>query len=203
MLIGFVGKMGCGKTTTALILMKHLLDQNKSVSRRAFGDALKEEVSKTFNFHIDIFYYEKHKILKHPLFKDYFGVEELTAGKLLQLWGTDIRRKEDKNYWINKFHSYVSVYEFHGQNIILTDDIRFPNELEYFKRQNGLIFKIYPYPGWEKKMLETGRDPDHPSETALDHYPDDIYTGVFRPNYGLNELEKVAKTIELSCLEAA
>jgi len=125
-IIGFVGKMRVGKTTAAEYLIKQ---GYKSIN---FKDSLIEEIVERFP-----------ELLKLVAKENNCSVNELFKIKppiircLLQNFGTDVRRKDYEDYWVNKWlNKAVRI-----KNIVI-DDVRFLNEAHAVRLYNGIIIKI-------------------------------------------------------------
>lgn len=175
LLIGLSGKIGCGKSYLADILSKRI-----GLYKLSFGYELKKETSEAFNFPLDWCntVEGKNTIVFVPQFNCVKTVREL-----LQYWGTDVRRKENPNYWIEKVKNHIKIMSM-SQFII--DDVRFPNEADFIKEQNGILIRLNPYPNYIP-------DPnsDHKSENALDDYEN--FDLKYTPEYG--SLQLVANDI--------
>ena len=165
--IGISGKIGTGKSTLANY-MADMLGWDKM----SFGDPVKQEASKRFGFPIEWCYSEQGKNKHVSVRKDfidydpnldklvqYFTPGEPTVRKMLQWWGTDVRRKQDPDYWIKTMEKSIN------GNVII-DDVRFHGEAEMVKRLGGTLIRVEPYIGWEcdEKIA------NHQSETDLDDY---------------------------------
>jgi hypothetical protein len=57
--------------------------------------------------------------------------------RLLQLWGTEYRREQNPNYWVEQFGKKFNGIREHTN--IVVDDCRFPNE-EGALKSNGFYF---------------------------------------------------------------
>jgi hypothetical protein len=83
--------------------------------------------------------------------------------QFLQWWGTDYRRAQDENYWVNQLRPLVEEYD-----ALANDDCRFLNEAEYLVSAGFRIVAINPATPEEAKNL-------HSSEreylNILDQYP--------------------------------
>lgn len=93
----------------------------------------------------------------------------------LQDLGTKIRRRQQANYWTEKFVDFVNHAD---TDFIFTSDARFPNEMDTVVDNNGVALRLnISMEALEKRR--TGRDGivytqeqlDHISETSLDDYP--------------------------------
>ena len=126
MLIGLVGKLGTGKDyiTENILLPYFGKDKTHIIS---MADALKVELIVQMNIDFDRLYIKKDK----------------DSRKLLQVYGTDImRRKYGNDIWIKYLDAWVKVYKNRGKKIIIIPDIRFKDEAEYVKSNNGILLKI-------------------------------------------------------------
>ena len=87
---------------------------------------------------------------------------DMTVGRALQKLGTDAIR--------NNFHSdtwVLSLMARHNaqESTRLVSDVRFLNEHEIIHENGGFVFRIER----TDDVKDPSRDPNHPSETALDH----------------------------------
>lgn len=95
----------------------------------------------------------------------------LEIRKLLQWWGTDLRRKEDEDYWVRKTEAFIP--QLHKMRtpydtIVVVTDVRFPNELAMVKRLGGIMVKVVASPFVRASRL--GLDPlqmTHASEAQI------------------------------------
>jgi|GEM_PF-531898 len=169
-IIGISGKIGCGKSTVARRVAERLGWRVTS-----FGARLKDEVAELFRFprewcdtiegkdrvvdmgEADIC--SVARIVVHG--KDGKVPQGMTVRELLQVWGTEVRRARDPDYWVKAMEDFLG--RNHGGWVI--DDVRFPNEAKYIRDLDGLLARLDPYQGWE-----LGPHAGHVSETALDEY---------------------------------
>ena len=193
MIIGISGKIGCGKTFLAmhlqdLIARDHVFGEGVPVLR-AMADPLKQECSDFFGFPLDWCYCTAGKgtpmeIKDH---RDAYAALGMfaTVRELMQWYGTDYRRAEDKDYWIKAFDSYVA-QDLRMGNHLIVHDVRFSNEATWVLDRGGVLLRMAPYPGWKP-----GPHADHESETALDDFPH--FTQVLTP--GLGQLHRTARMV--------
>lgn len=95
---------------------------------------------------------------------------------VLQLWGTEIRRTQDPNYWVKKTLRGAINTAASGRSVFITD-VRFPNEVDFARALGFFIVRIEISPETQAFRLAT-RDslpptPEalaHSSEHALDQY---------------------------------
>lgn len=173
MIIGISGKQGSGKSTLTELLLERL---GPGWERASLGNALKHEVSDVFDIPLELMYTQEGKntlvIIPQCILDQYPAVfKRMTClvREILQLWGTDVRRAEDPDYWTKQL-------TVGGANVIV-DDIRFVDEADFIHRQGGLLFRLETFSGYV--VPATG---GHASETDLDNYGG--FDEVFRPEFG-------------------
>ena len=173
--IGLSGKMGVGKTTAAEIM------RSRGLADRvlAFADPVKEEAARRFGFNVDLCYGAKDEIILHP---DLPG-GTMSVRRILQWWGTDVRRAEDPLYWVQRMEAWLRDMDAHR---VVLHDVRFREEALWIREVGGRLYRIRPYPEWRP-----GPEARHRSETDLDDWED--WDGAIQPPYG--ELDLVAQLV--------
>lgn len=130
-----------------------------------------------------------------PSFTHYYTLIKPTPRLLMQLVGTDCGRNIiHPNIWVNMLmKEYVpidrrTIQDPDDSNISMPDwaisDIRFPNEIDAVKKENGIIIRI---------LRETNYIDNHDSETALDNYGKWDY--VVDNNGSISDLERAIEKI--------
>lgn len=131
MIIGLHGKAECGKDTAAEVLCSQF-----GFYRIAFADSIRDVITVLFQTTpYELLTTEgKNKPLDHwPQF---------TGRVLMQLIGQGLRDVVDPDIWIK-----VAFQKMHraridsGQQKFVISDMRYPNELDFFKRNYGENFK--------------------------------------------------------------
>lgn len=146
MLIGISGKMGSGKDKFAQHLMK--LDADFEV--RKFAGKLKH-IAYILTGHEDQYSHEGKAT--------YLPEWNMTVGELQQRLGTEaIRNVLHMDAWVLALFADFTV----TSQWIITD-VRFPNEAHAVLSRGGLLVRIDG-----TRIQDTSRDPNHPSEIALD-----------------------------------
>lgn len=86
--------------------------------------------------------------------------------KLLQWWGTEYRRAQNKNYWVDKLFASIPA----NTDIALISDVRFQNEADAITSRGGYNVNVQRLNQDGTMYQSTDRSPNHLSETALDNY---------------------------------
>lgn len=141
MKIAVVGYAGAGKTTASDYIVK-----TYGYTKVNFKDALVAEMRQNFPRTMEAMIY----LLERTKDGGYYnGVSQgldpdwLFANKppvfraLMQEFGTEVRRGDNENYWVDKWKERVADIE----NLV-TDDCRFLNEAQYVRDNGGMILRI-------------------------------------------------------------
>lgn len=162
-ILAFSGKARSGKDSAA----KTIISERGSLYKIAtisFADALRQEVNSACDYLVSIgtakskWVWNKWQPKRLTPQQSALSLLCKTAGvtydlnavtepnyphskqrSLLQWWGTEFRRAEDPNYWVNKWRDAVAASD---ADVILTTDLRFPNELEMVKSVGGTTIKF-------------------------------------------------------------
>ena len=131
MIIGLIGFKQSGKSTAA-----KYLEDTYGFARHNFKDALVAEVKQNFP---DLL---REIALDWPLPEnattdDLFVTKPPLMRALLQNYGTEVRRRDNDNYWVSKWK--VGSYK---DNDIVVDDVRFINEAQAVKDRGGILIRI-------------------------------------------------------------
>ncbi len=176
-MIGLTGKKRSGKSTAAA----HL--EAKGFVRVNFKDALLEEMLSNFPDLItricetmDRLEYDGRSWTANRLLDE----KPPLMRSLLQNYGTEVRRKENEDYWVAQWQDTIIGHEAEH---IVADDVRFKNEAQAIRDFGGIIIKIIrPY------LPHTDT---HSSETEMDF---------IRPDYTISvltgELDQLHKQLD-------
>lgn len=154
MILGFTGKARSGKSTAVM----HFMKSDQVRVRVNFKDALLAEVKKNFGPLLGEII-GVHK----AAFEQEYTVEELFADKpplvrkLLQCYGTEVRRGDDTDYWIKQWIKAVAGAPYD----VLADDVRFLNEAQAVRDMGGVVIRIIR----EDQVFDAGF---HQSEIEMD-----------------------------------
>ncbi len=145
-LIGISGKMGSGKTTLAMDLIKLYPNYQKKSFAEKPRNIVAYMTNTTFNKTTYLPKYDK------------------TMSLFLQEFATHVRNVEP-DIWV---HSLFA--DWANDSLWIIDDVRFPNEADEIRRRGGILIRLRD----TFLISEDGRDKTHISETALDDYKFDI-----------------------------
>lgn len=218
MIIGFAGKAASGKTTTARFLKAEYERQGFKAEILPMAQALRDEVSQFLyqagaGENINLLYgNQKEKITPFfvpttaavnacPDWPDFrmknadLQLEMAGAAKtvvtvrlLLQWWGTDYRRNQNPVYWTQAWKKRAAELIDNGTDIVLVDDVRFPNEVDAVQGMNGFLVKI------ERDGCNGANA--HVSERMLDDFSD--WDHILLNNSTLGDLESHIIALERS-----
>ena len=164
-LIGITGKKGHGKDTIA----EHLVKKHNYI-QLSFAQPLKEVCKTLFSF-TDEQLYGDHKEIKDK----YWGISPREA---FQYIGTDLFRNNIKNllphvendFWIICLQSKLDFLKNNCDDIkIVISDVRFVNEANFIKKNDGLLIKVIRNFDNNKTNYN-----DHISETTISDINADI-----------------------------
>lgn len=164
-LVGISGKIGTGKTYIADLLVKAFHPRGM---RMSFADPVKREVAEAYNIPLEDCYSAEGKA------KIVNGYGK-TVREILQWWGTDYRRAADPDYWTKAMGLMLD--RITAADVVVIDDVRFPDEARFVLDRGGFMARLDPYPGWKP-----GPHADHVSELALDDF--EYFSSVYAPDFG-------------------
>ena len=165
-IIGLIGFKQVGKSTAA-----KYLEEKYGFVRHNMKDALVAEIKQNFpDLLTEILENEVVSILENGSYKEWEeveagGIERLFQTKppliraLLQNYGTEVRRRDDDNYWVVQWsRKIMDATLVSGYNDkFVTDDIRFLNEAKAVKDLDGILIRL------TRPDIQTGGT--HASET--------------------------------------
>jgi hypothetical protein len=159
-LVALTGLAGCGKDTVADVLVAH-----RGFTKLAFADALRTEVADAFA--IDPAYLTQRETKEHPISAlaldrclDPVFVERMAAvlknaclspqlltvprspRQIMQWWGTEYRRAQRSDYWVDKAHDEIAALQMCGRERFVISDCRFQNEAAFVRRMEGSIWQV-------------------------------------------------------------
>lgn len=144
------GKAQHGKDSTAGFMKDFLEMNDKKVLIAHYGDLVKY-VCKTFF--------------------DWNGEKDEAGRSLLQYVGTDKIRAKNNDYWV-QFIADMLHFFYDEWDYVLIPDCRFPNEVEFLEGYFDVTHIRVIRENFVSPLTEEQQN--HPSETALDDYGQDI-----------------------------
>ncbi len=157
-IIGLVGFKQSGKSTAA-----KYLEEKYGFVRHNMKGALIAEIKQNFPDLLRVIA-EKHYAPSHvytegidTCINDLFEEKPPLMRALMVNYGTEVRRREDPDYWVHHWKLGVPALLAQDKYNIVTDDIRFLNEAQAIKGWNGKLIRII------RTDITTGGD--HSSET--------------------------------------
>jgi len=184
-IIGLVGYKRSGKTTAA-----KYLEEKYGFTRHNFKDALIAELKQNFPDLLgEILKTENEARFEwcqpEITLDDLFVVKPPLIRALMVNYGTEVRRKEEPDYWVHQWKMKVPDLLALDKYTIVADDVRFLNEAEAIKGWSGTIIRIV------REDIPTGGD--HQSETEQQHIEADytITVGPGEHNKLFEELDKI------------
>lgn len=192
---GMSGKMASGKDTVGNLVSERLQQEGYWIIETSFGKVIRDEIEQVLKMH-------KNGDDLEPLAAEIKDINHLVkllentniyerseqSREALQFWGTEVRRSQNSNYWIQSMENFIIESVLKGQSVNITD-ARFPNEIDLILKFGGKVARLEVSEEIRRKRIME-RDsinvaPEalrHPSETALDNYPFDVvYDATLEP----------------------
>lgn len=151
--IGLLGAAGCGKDTIGDILKAEF-----GFVPTHFGDELYREVSESFRVPEEFLRDRKTKEMDSELLtveraKDVAFVQSMADGRhdltaprsprwILQRWGTEYRRAQNPNYWVDRTEARIRTLGEQGVRGVSNTSVRFDNELDLIRRFHGHLWLV-------------------------------------------------------------
>lgn len=135
-IIAFTGHKLNGKTTASNYLMKRYIEESETpvkVERINMKDSIVEEMTRNLPGTLE-FLQTVYAMTLEELFKK----KPLGMRKLMQDYGL-ARRNDYEDYWVDQWEERV---RRSTADVIITDDVRFLNELGAIDRVGGALYKI-------------------------------------------------------------
>lgn len=155
-IIGLCGFKRTGKSTVA-----QYLEDKYGYVRANFKDGLIAEIKQNFPDLLKAIYNAEQELYSYPA----ETIDQLFINKsplvraLMVNYGTEVRRREDPDYWVLQWKMKVADMMLRGHRNIVVDDMRFLNEMQAIQGWGGKTIRIV------RDDITTGGD--HASETEL------------------------------------
>lgn len=125
-LLGLVGKKNSGKDTVGQLLATEMLRLGWRPIRLSFADDIKEEIAAATGGNIKTINANKQFV---------------EVRRLLQWWGTDLRREQDLEYWLKKMRNKYEALP--DNSFIYVTDCRFLNEAACIRVLGGSLCRVF------------------------------------------------------------
>lgn len=186
LLIGFAGPMGVGKDTYGNAIKEEMALRGYETVHCILSEPLREELNRLIQLFKDSLDDSKIStvmdipIEQIPILRElhdaaYRVDKEYTAysrtpelRSFIQYYGTDFRRGQNPNYWINKLGEYIAKHKNKNAFFYITD-IRQPNEAEFVKSLSGVVVRLFA----EKEVRVArllSRDGKEPTKENLENH---------------------------------
>lgn len=150
--IGLCGQAGAGKDFVYRKIERWLTALGETSLRVSLADNVRLEVEGYLN--------EGRYLPK--LWEKPYSTE---VRRLLQWWGTDFRRAEDEDHWVNITAGEIEDIERENEtDVVVVTDIRFGNEADMIRSFGGLLLQVTASRDTLKERLGGEVAPSHPSE---------------------------------------
>ena len=148
-IIGIVGWIGCGKDTVADYLV-----EKYDFKRESFAGSLKDAVAAVFGWDRQMLEgaTPEARIWREEVdiwWSDRLRIDNLTPRLVLQLWGTEVCRKNfHDDIWIASLEKKLQ----DNNSDIVISDCRFPNEVKTIQKMGGNVIWVQrgEKPTWHK-----------------------------------------------------
>jgi hypothetical protein len=164
LIIGIHGKLGSGKDWLASNIVIPVLEKLKlKFLTMSLADQIKINVMTKNNIkYCDVY---KQKTQETRI--------------LLQNEGTN-GRKIDENIWIKYLFNWIGVYNNRGIEVFVIPDLRYKNEYEFIKENDGIIIKVFAPERNKSRLLQESNGnfevynkiKTHQSEIDMDIFDD-------------------------------
>lgn len=204
------GKMGAGKDTIGDLIFDKLKSEGKEIISVSYSTPIKQEIQEIMNLSAtrnplliaDKYNAKVEEIVRltQLLGKESIYERSAQSRRAIQYWGTDVRRKQDSNYWVKKL-AQIIVKSLKDNISVYVSDVRFPNEADSIIDLKGKIIRLKTSESVRiKRIVErdnlkpTEEHLKHLSEIALDRYEfEKIFNGEDTPENLLNEILQYIK----------
>lgn len=188
------GKLGSGKDTIASLVMAEM--DSRPITQVSFAGALRCEVNQIIEIISQSQTLSSARVevansllaenvvevveALYPLVKD--GVVSSSDQRhpsvrlVLQLWGTEVRRTQNPDYWVDLALKKIRAAVENNTNVVITD-ARYENEIQALQKHGAMILRldISPEVQAQRILLRDGHPPllsaiSHKSELSLDDW---------------------------------
>lgn len=190
MIIGLCGVIGAGKNSVG-----DILERDYNFTQLSFAGNVYKEVAQSYGVTVAWLSDRGRKETPQPELATKYCNDpdfvKIIAGdpdaprsprEVLQKWGTEYRRSQNDNYWIDKVDQ--AIQSSNSADFAITD-VRFPNEAVYIKKYRGIIAQVL-----RSVYIPDPATSTHASEVGLTLFRPDF---VIKNLLTLNELDEAVK----------
>lgn len=187
-IIGLCGKRQSGKDTFAKFGSAHAFKSNKTAAITSFASPIKrfvhdycgvpirnldgtnEDKDQTVGTWGEFF--SKEILVKYDKSSD----SSVSGRELLQVYGTDVLRGANPNFWVDLLETRIKRNDFdkylgtERPDYVFITDVRFQNEVEKISNMGGVVIKL------DRAQFTDS----HASEAAIDTIPEELFKAVYR-----------------------
>jgi len=120
-LIGLAGKAGSGKDYVADLLIRFAEGAGLEATKVPFALGVRQEIEEELGVNIP-------KLYEKPT--------PQTVRRLLQWYGTDYRRSENPDHWVDRGISTAAITD---ADLVVFPDVRFQNEIDAIRKLHGKV----------------------------------------------------------------
>ena len=198
--VGISGHIGCGKSELGKFLaaqLRNTFGEVGVVGHYSFGDEIKIETAREFNFRPELCYTREGKetLIQVPeKYKRFFKVEYITVRYAIQWYGTDYIRGINPRHWTVRGQAALEEIKENGFRFVIVDDMRAKEEAWLLRQYPSFFVRLERYDGYQDTPAN-----EHKIERELDDYAD--WNMRVAPKFGLPALQETARGI-VCCLRA-
>lgn len=165
------GKMGSGKDDVASQLKSHLVNP----THISFATPLRKEIDEIAQSTLsigDLAQKQGVKEIEIALLAEYLDGDSIydrtpNSRRAIQYWGTDVRRKQNDLYWVNKILEEINTHVNKERDFYITD-VRHTNEAQLLIDCGVPVFRLNVSEPEQRARLRN-RDGGLPDESAFKH----------------------------------
>jgi hypothetical protein len=165
-LIGLCGKANVGKDHIARLIQSHFGYRPFSFALHIKMNMIGKTGYKLQSGGVE-YTYEDVMVNKPPHMRDEIQIQGTELGR--NVYGEDVWVKIT-DAWLRFFSEQWDIHRF------VIADVRFENEANYIKSNNGILVRVKSDRVQHTKL--TPEQQAHESEVALDHKPDEFFNGI-------------------------
>lgn len=188
-IIAFAGRKQSGKTTCSEFIQRSangIIEPFNGAKIYNFADPLKQDIC------INILGLTKDQCYgtdeqKNELVDCYWDNKQLTAREVMQMVGTDMFRKMQRNVWSD---ATIRKIQKEKPTVAIIADCRFPNEVEAIKNAGGIVIKLTRNPYNSDHSSETALDPENYDYNNFDLVLDNRSMSIHEQNYIISSFLK-------------